>query len=294
MEISRARRLGASASLLAGAGSLGWVAVREALSGWTDPYLFGFIGLVVAAGVGLSRRSLVAQVFSRGLAWLMFVPTAMVTVAELVARHSPDRLAWFVAATSGIALLAGRPMLHTAQAQSAFAPVRFRRVFLAGATAASSVALATGMAAIDSFRWHDDWSGILHGTTAGIGLATLAASLFASAAATVRMRGWGVLLGAATSMVMLLAAAFYHDIVGLALAAAAVPGLVLALPILASRLGAPASTTPPVRISLAATEPAAITRTRVAEDDVDDLAYEHPDHAEHATDHAPRARAQLG
>ncbi len=90
-------------------------------------------------------------------------------------------------------------------------------------------------------------------TLGSVGALALAASLLASAVGVVRMRSWGVLLGVLTSMVTLGAAALAGDLgLSLGLVLAALPGLLLAAPIVASRVrpvGPEASPSPPVRLA---------------------------------------------
>ena len=63
----------------------------------------------------------------------------------------------------------------------------------------------------------------------------LATALLGSAAGVLRMRAWGILLGALTSVVTLVAAALLHNASGLALALAAIPGFMMLLPVLIAK-----------------------------------------------------------
>ncbi len=272
MAISRARQLAASAALFGASGGLGWVLWRDRIWG-LNPLLVIVTLSVALAGVGIARKSLLAQIGARAVAWSIALPMAAVAAVELAIRSSPDRLVWFLAAMTGSALLLARPMLHTDEAKREFAPVRFRRTFLAGATAATTLSLVAGALSFDLLHGHQ-WS-------LGLGIGALATALLGSAFGTLRMRGWGILLGAATSVISLLAALVVRDGASVPLALAAIPGAMLALPIAASRLGKPTETAPRVRVD--ATAP---PRVRVAEDVVE---MEAPLDAEPA-----RARAEVG
>ena len=129
-------------------------------------------------------------------------------------------------ATTGGALLLSRPMLHTAEAQAEFAPSSFRKWLLSSATAASMTGVITGMFGLDVFSNHP---------VVSTGLVMLALSLLASAAGVVRMRAWGILLGALTSFVSLFVGACLHDVAGFAIALASLPGLMMVLPVLIAK-----------------------------------------------------------
>jgi|GEM_PF-2206534 len=225
--VSTPRRLAGSAALLATAAGLGTIAVHDLH--WIEWALLGCSGVVAVAGVGLARRSLLTQVLSRATAWLVFAPAAMVTAVSAVVSHSHvDLVAAGLAATSGAALLLARPMLHTAEAKATFAPVGYRRWLLAASTAASAAGLTAGMIAFDMMRWSGD-------RAAGLAIGALGVSLLASAVGVLRMRAWGILLGAATSIATLLAALVVRDAASLVFALAALPGMMLALPVLLAK-----------------------------------------------------------
>ena len=114
-------------------------------------------------------------------------------------------------------------MLDTAEARAEFAPSSFRKWLFAGATASVSAGLMSSLYALDGLRWHP---------ASAIALLGLSLSLLASAIGVVRMRAWGILLGALTSILTLVAAAVMHDAPGLVLALASLPGLMLILPVL--------------------------------------------------------------
>lgn len=221
--MSNRRRLLGSAALIATAGGLAANAVHY--FHWVEWGLLACSGVVAAAGVGLSRRSMAAQVLARGAAWTVLAPAALVTAFSLFSGHL-DPTATALAAGSGGALLLARPMLHTKEANAEFAPSSFRRWLLAGATASVGAGLVTGLFALDGLRWH---------AGAAIALLVLSLSLLASALGVVKMRAWGILLGGLTSVVTLATALVLHDAAGFALALASMPGFMLVLPVLVAQ-----------------------------------------------------------
>lgn len=236
--------LGASAAYTA---ALAWSAGAPASSAALAT------GAVLAASVASTRKALLPQVFARAVTWLFFGPSALVVLGSLLSgRTLLEPLPFAVA--GGVALLAGAPLLHTREARDPFAPVRFRRTWIAGATAALVAAIATGSLAVFAAYWGE--------LAAAAGIAALAVGLAASARGVLAMRGSGVVLGGTT----VLGAAVAALATGFApLLLAAIPGLLLVAPIVLSRVvpgdgrsdGAVADEAPRVRVSTAA---------RVAED----------------------------
>jgi hypothetical protein len=287
--ISRGRRLAGPAALVATAGGLAAIAIHD--THWIEWGLLAYAGVVGAAGVGLARRSMSHQVLSRATAWTVLAPSALVTLFSVLSGHA-EWTAAALAATSGGALLLARPMLHTSEARAEFAPSSFRRWLLAGATASASAGIITGLFALDGMRWHLDTA---------IPLLGLALSLLASAIGVVRMRAWGILLGAFTSVVTLIAAAFMHDVAGFAVALATIPGFMLLLPVLiAKRDRARAEASRYTRVSAHVSFDDAPARVRVAtgssesSDSIDSLDddTEASDDARSASSPPPAARAQ--
>jgi hypothetical protein len=218
--MSNGRRLLGSAALVTTAGGIAAIALHD--RHWIEWGLLACAGVVAAGGVGLARRSMAAQVLARGTAWTVLAPTALVTAITSLNGHFDWTAAAF-AVGSGGALLLARPMLDTAEARAEFAPSSFRKWLFAGATASVATGLVSGLFALDGLRWH---------AGAAIPVLALSLSLLASAIGVVRMRAWGVLLGALTSVLTLIAALVLHDATGLALALASLPGLMLVLPVL--------------------------------------------------------------
>jgi hypothetical protein len=255
-EVSRTRKLAALA-LMVGAGG---IVARE---GWSHSHvewpLLAFAAVLGIAGLGMTRRSLVVQVLSRGAAWVTLFPSLLVTGFTLMRGSTPNTEMTGLALATASALLLARPMLHTKEAREPFAPKAFRRWFLAGSTATAATAIAAGAIALDTFPYHP--------VVVGAFLA-IALSLLASAVGVVRMRGWGIVLGAATSTILLVSALFMRGPEAVGLGLFAMPTLLLhLLPLLIARAGG-AANEPSVRPE---TEPAFTSvHYRVAPQD-DDL-----------------------
>jgi hypothetical protein len=261
-EVSRVRRFAASAAFASVSGAMAYAAFESWRGGWGDWHMWALAGLLGVAAVGLSRRSLLVQALSRGMAWLAFAPLAIVTFyAVLHGSIEPEVAA--LTATSGAALLLGRPMLHTKEARAEFSPVRFRRWLLSGTTAAAAAGITTSAFALEAFeRGH---------LAASAGLGLFATALAGSAFGVLRMRAWGILLGGLTSLLALGGALVSHSEASLAWLMAALPGLLLMTPVLASKLGSDkAQVTSPANLRVA--EAAEASQTRIRVDIDEDLA----------------------
>lgn len=220
--------------------------------------------MLAAGGIGITAKNLTLQTFSRGMAWLMTVPSAIAVGIIVSGGHRFDWAVTALLASSVSALLLGRPQLHTKESHEQFHPHRFRKTLLAGSTATAATAFLTGGIGLELFREN----GLLSGSA--IGFSVLTVALLAVSAAVTRMRAWGILLGAATSAVLLVVAAAMRHEEGTAIAMLALPMMVLhLLPILLARW-IPASSDNQVRVAAESTTPSA-TRYRVAsfEDEID-------------------------
>lgn len=227
---ARTARTGHTRRLLATA-SLGAAAVGFATMARWDALVLAFAAVVGAGAVALGRRGVLSQVLGRGVAWLVLAPSMLGVAEALWYRHLPDARVALFTASSAAALLLARPALHTAEACAEFAPVRYRRLFLGGAVASAMTGTAALGFAAEALRWGEG--------RIGVGLAALGAALVASAVGVVRMRAWGVLLAMVTSLGTLAAALLSGDEgVAIALALAAIPGALLAAPLLAARVEA--------------------------------------------------------
>lgn len=246
--ISFRRKLVGAAGALSAAGAITTMAIR--------PWGVSKVGLASAAVVGLTalgvtRRSLVAQVLSRGALVLVLVPSLIEGVAALSHGHVVPT-ALVLALSSGTALVATRPLLETRDAHAAFAPRAFRGWLLAGSIALAAAGLVASLLAFASFAVD----------TASLSLTALAVSYFASAIGVVRMRSWGVFLGGATSLVLLAMSLFLPWQSFVALWIAAMPALLChTLPILIARY-----LTPSRHVPVEATEAVTSVRWRVAGD----------------------------
>jgi hypothetical protein len=223
------RRVAAAGSLAAVAAGIAWAGVQESMFVSLRVGLFGVAGMVALASAGLLRRSVLSQVLSRAMAWVILLPMGVGAAESLTMGHLPPLESLFFGGASAAALLLARPALHTDAARAEFNPVGYRRWFLAGAVASALAGIVTAFAGAGGLLF-------AHAPAALLTLA-LAAALLASAVGVVRMRSWGVLLGVLTSMVTLGAAALAGDVyLSFSLALAALPGLLLAAPIVASRV----------------------------------------------------------
>lgn len=245
-EVSPLRRAAAAATL-------GATAVGLAVSGATEhdfrDLRWGLMGLAAVTGVAslaLLRRSVLAQVMARGVSWLLFLPVSAGVIETLLYGRLPPLGPTAFMATVGASLLLARPHLGTAEARREFAPVAYRRVFLGGAIAAVTVGLAAGAGWLGDLIW---------GGHAEAWLGVLSAAMLATALGVVRMRAWGVLLGAVTWVAMLVEAVLHaSNFEGAGFALAALPGVLLTAPLLAARLRPEPSTSR-----------AQVTRTRMAD-----------------------------
>jgi hypothetical protein len=208
--------LGAGCAVLAAGGVARWQSLVIA-------------SVIATAAVGMTRKELPVQIASRGVAWAVFLPGALGTLLTATSGRV-EPLAIALAALTGAALLLGRPMLSTREALAAFHPTRVRGAFLAACTMVATAATYVGFAALIAFRFG--------GLASGLALASMSGALLASAIGVVRMRAWGVFLGAATSIAAsVFAAAFVSSADGVGLAVAGLPGLGLLVPVLLARLG---------------------------------------------------------
>jgi len=234
---STARRVLASLSLAASAVGVGWLGVSMAR--YFEPSMIAVAVAISAsigvAAVGLSRRSVLAQVLSRGVAWVVLTPALLGLANSLALGHLPGLHVLFLAVTSGSALLLARPALYTDAARAEFSPVAYRSIFLAGAVASVTTAAVVALFAVDQAAWGQPRH--------ALSMAVFIASMLASAVGVVRMRAWGILLGMVTSAIALGAALLsLHETLGV-LALAAFPGTLLAAPLVAARLRRPRDAT---------------------------------------------------
>lgn len=234
--ISFLRRGAAFASML-GASS---VIAYQSIHPWRIEWLgLAWAGMLAVGGLGITAKNLSLQTLSRGMAWLMAAPSAIAVGIIMLGHHGMDWPVVALLASSASALLLARPQLHTKEAFAQFHPHRFRRTFLAGSTATAATAFLTGGISLELLHER----GLASGPVLGMGV--LAATLLLVSTAVVRMRGWGIVLGAATSAVLLVIAAVMRHAEGTAIAMLALPMLLLhLLPILLARwIPAPASAT---------------------------------------------------
>jgi hypothetical protein len=255
------RRTAASAALAASSVGFAWASTSEHDFFSLRWGLVGMAALTGAAAVGLLRRGVLPQVLSRAVAWVVCLPALAGVAESLLYGRVPDFTGGAFAASTGAALLLSWPNLYTDEARREFAPVAYRRTFLGGAVAAAAAGTIAALAALGNLVWGQP--------RVGLELGALAAVMLATTLGVVRMRAWGVLLGLVTSVAMLVGAALHlGDFMAWGLALAAVPGLLLSAPLLASRLRAEPPTGPvPARSRAVAPPP---VRVRVEEFPVED------------------------
>jgi hypothetical protein len=206
------------------------------------------------------RPSVFVQAIARAIVWATFLPSAWATVLLASMGHAPPaRIIVQMALALGV-LVVTRPLLSTERARAEFAPLALRPWFLASAIGAlaSGVTLARLAGAFAHIP-------MLARDTAG--LATLAVLLSVSGLGVLRMRAWGVMLGAFTALASIPIVAWMHDgLLTLPVLLASAPGALMAALVLVAR------TRSVVRVRV---EP----QLRVA-DDASDVEEEH-DHGEH-------------
>lgn len=221
VEVSAGRRAAASAAMLGTASTFGWLAwtTRHFVTDWT---LVAFAGVVGAAAIGISRKSLFPQLASRALGWAIFVPAAMWASLSTMGGR-PDALGVVLALTSGASLFLARPLLATKEAYASFAPTSFRNWFLGAATAMTGMAGIFGLGAWEMARPHHFGGSILAGLTS--------LALAGSVVGVLRMRAWGVLLAIASSLAMILSMPFMDAGGAFGMGLAALPGLLMGVPV---------------------------------------------------------------
>jgi hypothetical protein len=219
---SKLRRVAGSALLLGSAGVIAAAAVGE-----HSPWTLGFVAaLVAAAAVGISHRSVLIQFFSRGIAWFALTPTALAAILSIVDRDGSTEVVLLVlAAAMGGGLFLARPMLHTESARREFAPVRFRRLLMAGAVSSVATGIMTAFSGV--------FLAVNHSAAGGLSL-VLAGTMLASAHLVARMRSFGLILGMANAAAVCLTSIglSFSGLSALWLAILALPGLLMAVPVL--------------------------------------------------------------
>lgn len=240
-DLSRTRRWTAGAALsLVGIG----IALSGLFPSWgqTNPFLLVAGASLAVAGVGIARQNLLVHFLSRGIALLTFLLGTIAIVTPLLDRQIASLASLGVFAGSGLALLLTRALLRTPDARRAFAPARFRELFLAGASVTSMTAAT--MIGIGTFA-------AIWGETASVagGLIALGFGHLVSLVGLLRMKTWGLLAGVLNGATALaIGAGVGDDGASFAIALTALPGLLLLLPIALSRLVPETATTSRARV----------------------------------------------
>jgi hypothetical protein len=224
----------------------------------TLPYLVaGAIGLVA---VGIGRRALAPLVLARGALWMAAGAAFADTLHAF--RHHLSLTPALIAVGASAALWLTQPLLDTPEAHAAFAPRRFRSLFLAGATALGGIAFVATLHAMSGFVRHDTLNVAESGG--------LAALLAIAVTGTLRMRTWGVLLGGFASVACLAVAPFFGPLSTVTLTLAALPALVFwVLPLLVARVRRTEEA--PVRYRVASAPASSTAKLADAPLDEDDL-----------------------
>jgi len=254
-EPSRLRRIAAGGALLTNA----CVAATQAFDTYRGRTHVEWAMLVAAAGllvasIAMVRRGILTQVFARAAAWIMAVPASLELLEMLRSGGPVHRETAVLAVSSVAALLLARPMLHTEHARAAFAPARYRKWFLAGATASAAIGMATtGL--------------VLLVSPSDALLAAPALLLVASAFGVLRMRAWGVILGILASVATVMVSVALSGFDPISVTFGALPGALLVLPLLFARRSR-ARAAEPSRVRVGAAAEGSETRTvRVALDE---------------------------
>ena len=257
------RRTAASAALAASSVGFAWESTSEHDFLSLRWGLIGMTALTGAAAVALLRRGVLPQVLARGVAWIVCLPAAAGVLESLLYGRLPDATGSAFAASTAAALLLSWPNLHTDEARREFAPVAYRRTFLAGAVASAAAGTIAALGGLGNLVWGQPRD--------GIELAALATVMLATTVGVVRMRAWGVLLGVVTALAMLVEVLLHrNDFTTWGFALAAVPGLMLAAPLLVSRLRPEKPASEPRVIRSAVAQPPPPVRVRVEEFPVED------------------------
>ena len=196
-EISRARKLMADAGMVVTAAVGMAVTVHVAPDDLEWLPAVPFAALYALSGFGLTRGSIVTRVLARGAAWSVLAPLLGYALLKTASGGTPYLPAVGAAATTAVALAAAAPALGTRAMRAEFSPTAGRRWFLTGATAASAAGLFTALGALARFteRWGSLGSAMM--------FAALAAGYLGSVYGLLKMRGWSVLLGGLTGLVLL-------------------------------------------------------------------------------------------
>jgi len=139
------------------------------------------------------RPPILLTAIARAIVWAALLPNFYVTVLLLLAMgHAPPLRTIVEMALAVGALVVTRPLLATERARSQFAPLALRPWFLASAIGA----MATGITLARLAQSFSHFPMLARDT---IGLAVLAVPLVVAGAGVIRMRAWGVVLGALTA-----------------------------------------------------------------------------------------------
>lgn len=150
------------------------------------------------------RPSITMVALARAAVWAMFLPTAYASLLLASMGHGPPLRLVVQMALAIAALVVTRPLLSTERARAEFAPLALRPWFLASAigSMASGIMLARAAEAFAHFH-------VL--ARDAIGLAVLAIPFFIAGVGVLRMRSWGIILGALAALASIPIVAWIRD-----------------------------------------------------------------------------------
>ena len=91
-------------------GAAGIIAKEALTVEYAWPVLLSFAAVLGAAGIGMTRRSLVPQILSRGAAWIVLLPAMLATGFALADGQPPPLEVAGLGAATGAALLLARKL----------------------------------------------------------------------------------------------------------------------------------------------------------------------------------------
>lgn len=188
-------------------------------------------GVLAASGLLFMRRSAMAQTLARGGAWSVIFPGVTVAIMTASRGYALTMHMLWPSLLAGAALIVARPLLGDERARSTFAPVALRSWFLAATATAIGAGIATAELALAYLSIPELFK-------AGLALALLGTTLLASGIGLVKMRGWGIFLGALSAIVAVVTElSFGWHVLTWPLVATAIPGALMVATLLAARAG---------------------------------------------------------
>ena len=177
--------------------------------------------LAFAAAALTLVPSLVPRASGRAAAWAALLPNAYVTLLLATTGHAPPSRVILQMALAAFGLVVSRPLLSRERVGASFDPVALRSWFLASAIGA----MASGLTLAVSAATFMHFPTLLRDSVAFV---TLAVPLFFAGLGVLRMRAWGVVLGAFASLASIPLALWIRDpLMALPIVAASAPGALM-------------------------------------------------------------------